>query len=115
MEDMLAMVGLDGTADMGKGEEPVAKVPAQPDVPAPTTAAASPLPLTPAPGPESTRSLATLHCEKSMTRLPQTLPASTLTLTHPNAPFTTASAPPPLRLSTLLISQPHTTPPGPTL
>src|SRR3546814_5501149 len=42
MEDMLAMVGLDGTADMGKGEEPVEKVPAQPDVPAPTTAAASP-------------------------------------------------------------------------
>jgi len=28
MEDMLAMVGLDGTADMGKGEYPVEKVPA---------------------------------------------------------------------------------------
>src|SRR3546814_1009688 len=55
---MLAMVGLDGTADMGKGEEPVEKVPAQPDVPAPTTAAASPLPLTPAPGPASTPTVA---------------------------------------------------------
>ncbi|MBN0617113.1 relaxase, partial [Pseudomonas aeruginosa] len=27
MEDMLPMVGLDGTADMGKSEEPVEKVP----------------------------------------------------------------------------------------
>src|SRR3546814_11429908 len=69
MEDMLAMVGLDGTADMGKREEPVEKVPAQPDVPAPTTAAASPLPLTPAPGPESTPIVAIPSGEHFMTWL----------------------------------------------
>src|SRR3546814_2006658 len=71
MEDMLAMVGLDGTADMGKGEEPVEKVPAQPDVPAPTTAAASPLPLTPAPGPASTPTVAIPSGEHFMTWLHQ--------------------------------------------
>src|SRR3546814_19982652 len=71
MEDMLAMVGLDGTADMGKGEEPVEKVPAQPDVPAPTTAAASPLPLTPAPGPASTPTVALPSGDHFMTWLPQ--------------------------------------------
>jgi len=91
MEDMLPMVGLDGTADMGKGEEPVEKVPAQPDVPAPTTAAASPLPLTPAPGPASTPIVAIPSGEHFMTWLQQGVAARRLIINDAKALVHTVS------------------------
>ena len=91
MEDMLPMVGLDGTADMGKSEEPVEKVPAQPDVPAPTTAAASPLPLTPAPGPASTPIVAIPSGEHFMTWLQQGVAARRLIINDAKALVHTVS------------------------
>ncbi|VFR45349.1 Pyruvate/2-oxoglutarate dehydrogenase complex, dihydrolipoamide acyltransferase (E2) component, and related enzymes [plant metagenome] len=71
MEDMLAMVGLDGTSDTGKDEEPAEKVPAQPDIPAPTTAAAAASPVPLAPGPASTPTVAMPSGEHFMAWLKQ--------------------------------------------
>ncbi len=85
MEDMLAMVGLDRTADMGKGEDPVEKVPA------PTTAAASPLPLTPAPGPASTPTVAIPSGEHFMTWLQQGVAARRLIINDAKALVHTVS------------------------